>query len=134
MTVRKIDKEKLVFFTPNDRKYCFNAMHFGPTNAPPFCTAMMKDLKDEWDTLFFVQVSELKTLKDNAVTLIATNIIIIGTTILVSGSNTVRYDILLWCDDKDLILIYLSCVCKSFKKYCVSFRLDKCVFLKFRVE
>ena len=31
-------------------------------------------------------------------------------------------------------LIYFECVCRVFQKCCVSFRLDKCEFLKSRVE
>ena len=41
ISVRKIDREKLTFFNPDDLKYCFNVMSFEPTNAPPFYTAMM---------------------------------------------------------------------------------------------
>ena len=41
VSVRPSDREKLAFFAPNDRKYCFNVMPFGPTNALAFYTAMM---------------------------------------------------------------------------------------------
>ena len=47
ISVGQNDREKLAFFALDDRKYTFNVMSFGPTNVPPFYTAMMKDLKDE---------------------------------------------------------------------------------------
>ena len=62
VSVRKLDREKLVFFAPNDRKYCFNVIPFGPTNAPTFYTAMMKDFKDDWDKLFVTCVLAKKHL------------------------------------------------------------------------
>ena len=36
-------------------------MIFGPTNAPDFYTAMMKDFKTEWDTLFVIRITVLKS-------------------------------------------------------------------------
>ena len=48
ISVRKVDREKLALFDPNDRKYTFNVISFGPTNAPAFYTAILKGLKDEW--------------------------------------------------------------------------------------
>ena len=129
--MRKTNREKLAFFAPDDRKYYFNVITFGPTNAPPFYTVMMKDLKDEWDTLFVLRCTEIKQLKV-VVTLTAANVIMIKNPIL--GSKTVIDEILLWYDDKNLILIHFSCVYKVFKKYRISFRLDKCKFLKSRVE
>ena len=65
MVVHKIDRDKLVFVAPDDRKYCVNVMPFGLANAPPFYIAMMKDLNNEWGTLFILRVLELKTFKDN---------------------------------------------------------------------
>ena len=35
-------------------------MPFGPTNAPPFYSDMMSDLKDEWDKLFLIKVKALE--------------------------------------------------------------------------
>ena len=60
VAVRKLNREKLAFFDLGDRKYYFNVIPFGPTNAPPFYTAMIKDLKDEWDTCFIICVLALK--------------------------------------------------------------------------
>jgi hypothetical protein len=53
---------------------------------------------------------------------------------LIYGSKVIIDDILLWCDISTLLLIYFECVCRIFLKYRVSFRLDKCEFLKPRVE
>ena len=36
VTVRKIDREKLVSFSPDGWKYTFKVIPFGPTNAPVF--------------------------------------------------------------------------------------------------
>ena len=49
ISVQEEDREKLAFFAPDDRKYTFNVLNFGPTNVLPFYTAMMNDFKDEWD-------------------------------------------------------------------------------------
>ena len=45
ISVRRIDREKLGFFAPNNKKYCFNVMPFGPMNAPPFYTCVMTVLR-----------------------------------------------------------------------------------------
>ena len=134
VAVRKIDREKLAFFAPDDLKYCFNVMPFGPTNAPPFYTAMMKNLKDEWDKLFIIRVVALKRHDDALITLTAANEIMIGNKLLVSGSKTIIDDILLWCACKKLVMVYFECVCEVFKKYSVIFRIDRCEFLKKIVE
>ena len=134
VAVRKMDREKLAFFAPDDLKYCFNVMPFGPTNAPPLYTVIMKDLKDEWDKLFIIRVVALKRHDDALITLTAANEIMIGNKLLVSGSKTIIDDILLWCACKRLVMVYFECVCEVLSKYRVSFRLDKCEFLKSRVE
>ena len=43
-------------------------------------------------------------------------------------------DILMWCNNRDLVLTLVICVCEVFKKYRVSFRLNKREFLNKRVE
>ena len=134
IAVRKIDREKLAFFSPDDLKYCFNVMPFGPTNAPAFYTAMMKNFKDEWDILFIITVMKLKTHNALPISLTANNDIIIGGKKLIWGSKTIIDDILLWCAIKKFGIILFESVCRVFKKYRVSFRLDKCEFLKSRVE
>ena len=134
VSVRQIDREKLAFFAPDDHKYCFNVMPFGPTNAPAFYTAMMKRLKDEWDVLFIIKVKALLIIGNEIVIVTEANEIFVGTKKIVSGSRTIIDDIILYCSNKALILLYFECVCIIFKKYRVSFRLDKCEFLKERVE
>ena len=134
VSVREVDREKLAFFAPNDRKYTFNVMPFGPTNAPPFYTAMMKNLKDEWDALFIIAMLDLGTFQQESITISAGKELLIGDKKLISGSKVIIDNILLWCDISKLLLIYFECVCRIFLKYRVSFRLDKCEFLKPRVE
>ena len=50
------------------------------------------------------------------------------------GIRTIIDGILLLCSKLDAILLYLECVCKVFLKYWVSFRIEKCEFIKTRVE
>ena len=66
VAVREIDREKLAFFYPNDRKYCFNIMPFGPTNTPIFYTAVMKNFKDKWDNLFAISMLALGSFENAA--------------------------------------------------------------------
>ena len=96
-------------FAPDDRKYCFNVMLFGPTKAPPFYTAMMKDFKDEWENLFLMQLMYLKTFKGILIALSAAGIVTIDDKAIVFGSNIIIDDILLWCDIKELIISYFCC-------------------------
>ena len=126
--MRLSDQEKLAFFTPDDLKYCFAVMPFGPTNAPGFYTAMMKEFKTEWDNLFIIRVTAMKTYKGMIISVTATHIIMIGNTKLVWGSKTIIDDILLWCAFRDLVLVLFTCVCEVFKKCRVSFGLTNASF------
>jgi len=54
--------------------------------------------------------------------------------ILYSSTRSIINAILIWCSSIPSILIYLEYVRIIFQKYMVSFRLDKCNFLKTRVE
>ena len=76
--MRKNGREKLAFLAPNNRIYTFNAMPFGPTNAPSFYTAMMKDLKYEWDKLLVVKLLKSSTHDGKSITLTAADEIKIG--------------------------------------------------------
>ena len=49
---KRIDREKLAFFSRHGWKYTFKVIPCGPTNTPAFYSAMMKSMKDEWDSLF----------------------------------------------------------------------------------
>ena len=68
-------------------------MPFGPTNAPAFYTAMMKDLKDEWDALFILIISKMGTHNSSPITLTENDNIIIGVKKLIWGSKTIIDDI-----------------------------------------
>lgn len=101
--VKEEDQEKLAFFAPDNQKYTFTFMPFGPCNAPGFYTFMMLDFKKEWDALFVIRVSKLKFLDDKIVQ-------VDGIVILLF---TIIYDILLWCSNMKLVLLYLRCVCEG---------------------
>ena len=62
IAVWESDRKRLAIFAPYDRKYTFNVMPFGPTNAPLFYTAMMKDTKDEWVNCFFT-IDDFKNIR-----------------------------------------------------------------------
>ena len=95
---------------------------------------MMKAFKDEWDVLFIIRVKLLLFIGKEIVRVTEANEIFVGTKKVASGSRTIIDDIILYCRNKELIILYFECVCIIFKKYRVSFRLDKCEFLKDRVE
>ena len=116
IAVNMVDREKLAFFTPNHRKYIFNVILFGPTNTPPFYTPMMKDLKDEWYKLLMLHLIEMKTFKYGVIILLATGVVTIGGKQLIFSSETIIDDILLWCNMKELVLIYFRCIYK-YSKY-----------------
>ena len=60
VAVLSVDQEKLEVFGTGNHKYFWEVMHFVPTNAPPFYSDMMSDLKDEWDKLFLIKVKALE--------------------------------------------------------------------------
>ena len=133
--VREQDKEKLAFFAPNNRKYTFTVMPFGPMNAPAFYSKMMLDFKKEWTTLFLMQIRNHTSSNGDTFTVLCnTEVLVNSSTRLIFSSKTIIDDILLWCSHTDALLLLMECVCKVFRKYRVSFRLKKCDFLKDRVE
>ena len=134
VAVRSADKEKLAFFAPNGKKYTYKVMPFGPMNAPAFYTYMMQQFRDEWDALFYLILNEMKELNGQAIKVSPTNEVTLGGTAVQTGSKGIIDDILIWSTALPLVLTYFECVCKVFQKYRVSFRLDKCEFLKDRVE
>ena len=134
VAVRKIDREKLAFFAPDYKKYTFKVMPFGPTNAPPFYTCMMHQLRDEWEILFIIKIRAMTSIGGEDIIVSDTDEITIGGIILYRGSRVIIDDILLWASNLQVVLVYFECVCEVFQKYRVSFRLDKCDFLKDRVE
>ena len=52
ISVRECDVEKLACFAPNNMTYVFTVIPFGPVNAPPFYTAMIRIFQAEWMHLF----------------------------------------------------------------------------------
>ena len=70
------------------------------------------------------------TLGNNTVSVTETDVIYLNKIKLVYVSRTIIDKIILLCSNLDKILIYLECTCKVFLKYRVSFRLNKCDFLK----
>lgn len=68
VVVRKVDQEKLAFFTPNHKKYTWNVMLFGPTNAPAYYTAMMNVFQTEWNILFLETVQHMNAIDGRPVT------------------------------------------------------------------
>jgi hypothetical protein len=134
VAVRLLDQEKLAFFAPDNKKYTWKVMPFGPTNAPAFYTAMMGAFQGEWDKLFSQKLEELQTVGVETVCINSDNSITVGGKTVSTGSKVIIDDILVWSNNLDLVLLYFECVCCVFRKYRVSFRLDKCEFLKNRVE
>ena len=134
VSIKVVDRDKLEFSTPDNQKYAFYVVPFGPTNAPGFYSAMMKNFKDEWDMLFIQLLHELKTIRNKPVVVTETDEIFIGTIKLVSGSRTIIGDILLFCINLDAILLCLECVWRVFQKYCVIIWLDKCDLLNDSIE
>ncbi len=111
--VRFQDQEKLAFFAPDDEKWCWPVMPFGPRNAPAFYTCMMRIFKTEWEALFH---SRYPTNSSHL------------------GSRVIIDDILLWATRLDTLLQLFTCVCDVFMKYRVTFQLKKCEFLTDRIE
>ena len=115
MRVRRIDREKLAFFSPCGLKYTFKVVLFGPNNAPVFYMVMMKNMKDEWDCLFLLIMIELTVIDKDIVDVTATMDGWICSNKLISGTKLVVDYILLWCSNIDSLFIYFECICKVFK-------------------
>ena len=62
-------------------------MPFGQTNAPAFHSAMTKNMKDEWDTLFVVRLRELSSIEVEIVFISATMEIYICNRKIVYGTK-----------------------------------------------
>ena len=134
VTVYAMHREKLAFFAPNNRKYTFKVMPFGPMNAPAFYTCMMQDFRKEWHHLFLTTIRDMDIIGGQAVHVTDTDEIFIDGKKTYTDSKGIIDDILAYSTNLELVLIYFECICKVFQKYRVSFRLDKCEFLKDRVE
>ena len=96
-------------------------MPFGPTNAPGFCLAMMKNFKEKWYIIFIETIRKIGTILNEQVKVMETDEVFIGDKRLIPGSRTTFDDILLLCINLQAILFYLEYVCKVFQKYRVRF-------------
>jgi hypothetical protein len=113
ISIRCANCDKLAFFAPDNKKYTFGVMPFGPRNAPAFYTCMMGIFWDNWNALYR---SRHPTNTSHL------------------GSRVIIDDILLWSISLAALLAYFTCVCDVFLKYRVTFQLEKCEFLTNRVE
>ena len=132
--VRMMDREKLAFLAPNNVKCTFKVMPFGPKNAPAFYSCMMGHFKEEWNKLFIEELRSQTFIGSEPIRVTFSNDIFLGDRKLVSGTKTIIDDVILWCGNIECIFIYLECICCVFLKYCFSFSLNKCSFIKPRVE
>ena len=132
--VRRIDREKLIFFSPDGWTHTFKVMSFGPTNTPTFYSAMTKNMKDKWNSLFVTRLRELSSIRKEIFIVSATMEIYIGNRNIVSGTRIIIEDILLWISCVRALFVYLECICRMFRKHWGNFRINKYDFLKPRVE
>ena len=102
-------------------------------NAPAFNTCVMHYFQAEWDLIFILTIRNTKEIGGEPVRVTDTNDIDVRNSKTYSGSKGNIDDILAYSTNLELILIYFECICKFFEKYRVSFKLDKCEFLKDRV-
>ena len=86
-------------------------MPFGITNSPPFYSAMMSDLKDEWDKLLFMKVKALKYIDSKVADFL--EMCLEGRKITHEPWNIIN-DILLYCINLTLIFMCLECICIFF--------------------
>ena len=109
-------------------------MPFGPTNAPTFYSAIVRNFKDEWDKLFIIRFKALSYTNGEPVRGTDSFEIFVGKQKITSGTKKTIDGILLYCINKLIIFLYLECICIIFRKYSVRFCLYKCEFLKNNTE
>lgn len=114
ISVDEESQEKLAFMGPDNVKYCYTVMPFGPKNAPSVYTAMICLMKSEYDALF---AERHPTTQVDSV-----------------GNRNIMDDALLWSTDAMTCLSYFRCLCEVYKKYRLSFNPKKCDFFKLRFE
>ena len=105
-------------------------MNFGTTNAPTFYSVMMINFKYEWVKLFIIWVKSLSYINVEPVSVKDSFDIIVGKQKITSGTKKIIDNILLYCSNKYLVLLYLECICIIFRKYIARFCLYKCEFIK----
>ena len=105
--VNEHSQEKLAFMGPDNVKYCYTVMPFGPKNSPAVYTAMICVLKNEYDALFHKRhPTETATV----------------------GNKIIMDDALIWSTNAATALRYFRCFCEVYKKYRLSFNPKKCDF------
>ena len=67
VAVMKQDQPKLAFFAPDNEKYTFKVMPFGPRNAPPFFTCITKVIQTEATQLFLFLTNEVDVPLDSTI-------------------------------------------------------------------
>ena len=77
---------------------------------------------------------ELTETRGESIVVTSTMEIYISGSKIISGTRIIINDILSWSSNMKALFVYLECIYKVFRKYRVSFRLDKCDLLKPRVE
>ena len=95
IAVKACDQEKRKCFSPDGFKYCYIVMPFGPTNAPKFYTAMMRNFKEEWDKLCMTRVLDLGHVNGEKIALTTDNTITVDRHKITAGSRSIIDDILL---------------------------------------
>ena len=116
-------QEKLAFYLPDGSKVTWTVMPFGPMNAPAVYTCMMFSMRREWTALF-----EEKFPSINAAD------VRIDLSLIQVGDRQVVDDILLYCNDPFVLILFFDCVCAIFVKYRISFNPSKCEFFLKRLE
>ena len=100
--MRKVDQDKLVFFTPDGKSKTFKVIPFGPKNTLEFYTTIMQFLRDEW-ILLLNETRHIISLTKSPAKVICNDHIIID-------------DILLFSTHTPTLLYYFSCVTRVFTK------------------
>ena len=118
--VRKRDKKKLVFFTPNGKKKTFKVILFSFKNTLAFYTTMMQFLRDNRHLLFNETRHTISLIQSPSK--------------VICDGHVIIDDIILFPNHNLTLLYYFSCVAQVFIKYLVSFKLSKYNFFKDRVE
>ena len=96
ISLYSLDKENLEFFVPNNSKYTFKVMPFGPINDPVFYTFMMQYLRGEWHILFMITVLGMDKIGGQKLLVTETYDILVGGIKVSLVSKRIIYDIIIW--------------------------------------
>ena len=67
------------------------------------------------------RLQALGSIDDSPISATDISNIYVGKSKLVAGSRAIIDDILLWCSNKDLLLVYFQAVCDVFQKFSSQF-------------